>query len=226
VSKKAAASSRDACSSSGEVPVAVVRVGEGVVEHRRQQDPGEPAVGPVEDVEPDLLLDHVHLVAQVLLRQLGGAQAVGLQEQRALQRRGREHLEVVGVVLVRRAVEHAAGALDVPEVRELLQALAALEHQVLEQVREPGAPLRLGAEAHVDVHGDADDGGGGVRDDEDPQPVGQRRPMQFWRRHAAECIPLRGPAAYPGSAPSRPVPGRQSTYSNNASPSATTDTSW
>jgi hypothetical protein len=55
------------------------------------------------------------------------------------------------------AVEDAAGALDVPEVGELLQALAALEHEVLEQVREARAALRLGAEPDVDVHGDADD---------------------------------------------------------------------
>ena len=48
-----------------------------------------------------------------------------------------------------------------PEVGELLQALAALEHEVLEEVREARAALRLGAEADVDVHGDADDRGGG-----------------------------------------------------------------
>src|SRR6201989_1722087 len=40
----------------GEVAVAVVRVGERVVEEGRQEDPGDPAVGPVQDVEPDLLL--------------------------------------------------------------------------------------------------------------------------------------------------------------------------
>jgi hypothetical protein len=114
----------------------------------------------------------------------------------------------------------------VPEMRELLEALAPLEHQVLEQVREPRASLRLGAEADVDVHRDADDGGGRVRDDENPQPVGQRRPMQFWRRHAAECSPLRGTPAYPASARSTPVPDRQSTYSKSAAPSGTTDTSW
>ena len=91
----------------GEVAVAVVRVGERVVEDRRQQDPGEPAVGPVEDVEPDLLLDDVDLVAQVLLGERRGAQPVGLQEQRPLQRRGGQHLEVVGVVLVGGAVEDA-----------------------------------------------------------------------------------------------------------------------
>ena len=160
-----------------------MRVGERVVEDRRQQDPGEPAVGPVQDVEPDLLLDDVDLVAQVLLGQLRRAQPVGLQEQRPLQRGGGQHLEVVGVVLVGGAVEHPAGALDVPEVGELLQALAALEHEVLEQVREAGAALGLGAEPDVDVHGDADDRGGGIGDDEHAQAVRQRRPMQFWGRH-------------------------------------------
>jgi hypothetical protein len=50
----------------------------------------------------------------------------------------------------------------VPEVGELLQALGALEHQVLEEVRKTGAPLRLGAEAHVVVHADTDHGRGRV----------------------------------------------------------------
>ena len=40
---------------------------------------------------------------------------------KALQRRGREHLEVVGVVLVGGTVELPAGALHVPEVGQLLQ---------------------------------------------------------------------------------------------------------
>jgi hypothetical protein len=82
---------------------------------------------------------------------------------------GRQHLEVVGVVLVGGAVEHPARALHVPEVGQLLQALAALEHQVLEQVREPRPALGFGPEPDVDVHGDADDGGGGVGDDQDAQ---------------------------------------------------------
>ncbi len=141
----------------GEVAVPVVRVGERVVQHRRQQDPGEAAVGPVEHVEADLLLDHVDLVAQVLLGDLGRPHAVGLEEQRALEAGGGQHHEVVGVVRVGGPVEGAAGGLHVPEVRELLQALAALEHQVLEEVREAGAPLRLGPEAHVVVHAHADD---------------------------------------------------------------------
>ena len=55
----------------GEVAIAVVGVRERVVEDRGQQDPGEAAVGPVQDVEPDLLLDDVDLVAQVLTVSLG-----------------------------------------------------------------------------------------------------------------------------------------------------------
>ena len=66
-----------------------------------------------------------------------------------------------------------------PEVGELLQALAALEHEVLEEVREARAALRLGAEADVDVHGDADDRGGGIGDDQHAEAVRQRRTMQF-----------------------------------------------
>jgi len=62
----------------------------------------------------------------------------------------------------------------VPEVGELLQALAALEHEVLEQVREAGAALGLGAEADVDVNGDADHGGVRIRSQEHAEPVGER----------------------------------------------------
>ena len=61
-----------------------------------------------------------------------------------------------------------------PEVRELLQALAALEHEVLEQVREAGAALGFGAEPDVDVDGDADDGGVRVGGEEHAKPVGER----------------------------------------------------
>ena len=50
-----------------EAAVAVVRVGEGLEEHRRQGQPGEAAVRLVEDVDPDLLLHHRDLVGEVLL---------------------------------------------------------------------------------------------------------------------------------------------------------------
>jgi hypothetical protein len=133
-----------------------VRIREGAEEHRWQLEPREPAVRPVEHVDPNLLLDHVDLVAQVLLGQPGSAHAVRLKEQRSFQRIARQHLVVVGVVQVRRAVEGAAGALDVTEVGELLQALRALEHEVLEEVGEAGAPLWLRADPDVVDDRDSD----------------------------------------------------------------------
>ena len=56
-------------------------------------------------------------------------------------------------------------------MRQFLEAFAPLEHQVLEEVREPGAPLRLGAETHVVVHADADHRRGGVGREHDTQTV-------------------------------------------------------
>ena len=187
----------------GEVAVAVVRVGERVVEDRRQQDPREPAVGPVQDVEADLLLDDVDLVAQVLGVQGGRPEPVGLEEQRPLERGGGQHLEVVGVVLVGGAVEDPARALDVPEVAELPQALAALEHEVLEEVREPRAALGLRAEPDVDVHRHPDGGGGGIGDDQDAQTVRQGRAVQFGGRHPSNLALRRGMCASAGTATSR-----------------------
>jgi hypothetical protein len=70
--------------------VAVVGVGERVEHDRRQLEPGEPTVRPVQHVDPDLLLDHVDLVAQVLLGQPRAAHAVGLEEERPLERVARQ----------------------------------------------------------------------------------------------------------------------------------------
>ncbi len=159
----------------GAVPV--VRVGERVEHHRRQLQPREPAVRPVQHVDPDLLLDHVDLVAQVLLGEAGTAHPVGLQEQRPLQGVGRQRLEVVGVVQVGGAVERPAGALHVAEVGQLLQVRRALEHQVLEEVGEAGPPLRLGADAHVVDDRHAHHRGGRVGREHHAQAVRQGEPL-------------------------------------------------
>jgi hypothetical protein len=68
--------------------VAVVGVGEALERDLRQLQPRERAVGPVEHVDPDLLLDHVDLVAEVLLGDGRRGHPVGLEEERALQRLG------------------------------------------------------------------------------------------------------------------------------------------
>ena len=69
----------------------------------------------------------------------------------------RHDLEVVGEVEAGRAVEDAAVRFDQADELVLAEVLRALEHHVLEQVREAGAVLRLDAEADVVV--DADHGG-------------------------------------------------------------------
>jgi hypothetical protein len=153
--------------------VAVVRVRERGEHHRWQPEPRKATVRAVEDVDPDLLLDHVHLVDQVLLRQPGTAHAVGLEEQRPLEGAGRQHLEVVGVVQVGGAVEAAAGALHMPEVGELLEVLRTLEHQVFEEMGEPGATLGFGADADVVDDGHPDDRRTAVGGQNHPQAVVQ-----------------------------------------------------
>ena len=160
-----------------EGPVAVVGVGEAVEGDLRQLQPGEGAVGPVEHVDPDLLLHHVDLVAEVLLGDRRRGHAVGLEEERPLQRLGRQRLEVVRVVLVGRAVEGAAGGLDQAGVLHLRDVRRPLEHHVLEEVGEPGAAL--GLVAHPDVVEDAHrhDGHAAVGGEHDAQAVVQREPL-------------------------------------------------
>jgi hypothetical protein len=136
-----------------EGPVAVVGVGPRLVEHRRQGQPGEAAVRLVEDVDPDLLLDHRDLVRQVLLGDGRPAHPVGLEEEGPVQGVGREHLVVVGVVQAGRAVEDTARRRDLVDQLHLPEGGRALEHQVLEEVGEARPPLRLGADADVVVDG-------------------------------------------------------------------------
>ena len=81
---------------------------------------------------------------------------VGLHPQRHVERRRRHDLEVVRPVLVRRPVH--AGRADPVEGLEVVVVvvLAAVEHQVLEQVREAGLAglLVAGADVVPDVHRD------------------------------------------------------------------------
>ncbi|GAA2840231.1 hypothetical protein GCM10010452_80520 [Crossiella cryophila] len=62
---------------------------------------------------------------------------------------------------------------------EFLQALAALEHQVLEQVRETGAALGFRPEAHVIVHADTHHGSRAIGREQDAQSVGESHPVQL-----------------------------------------------
>jgi hypothetical protein len=148
-----------------------VRVGEGREHHRGQLQPGEPAIRPVQHVDPDLLLDHVDLVEEVLLGQPRAAHPVGLEKERPFQGARRQDLEIVGVVEVGGAVEGATRPLHVPEVSELLQVFRALEHQMFEEMGETRPAFRFGTDAHVIDHGDPDHGCAAIGRENHPQAV-------------------------------------------------------
>ena len=137
-----------------------------------------PAVGDVLDALPLLVADDIPLRVQLLL--IDGveeeAHAIALEPQRKLQPIGGHCLEVVGAIPLGGAVQvRRAVALEHGEHRALVavEVLRALEHEVLEEVREPAAPLALVDRAHVvpDVHGS--DRRAVVLGEDDRQPVGE-----------------------------------------------------
>ncbi len=129
-----------------------VALREGQPQHRLHGQP----IGPVLIRLPALVLHDVTLVVQLLLgdRRLEIAHPIRFQPEPKLELVGRQRLEVVRPIEPGAAVQRAAGILHVPEVRVVRDMFGALEHQVLEQVREAGTPgtLVLGADVihHVD----------------------------------------------------------------------------
>ena len=106
---------------------------------------------------PLLVLDDAALLVEPCL--IDGrphvAHPVGFHPQRHVERSRRHDLEVVRPVLVRRPV-HAGGADPVEGLEVVVvEVLAAVEHQVLEQVREAGLAgfLVAGADVVPDVDG-------------------------------------------------------------------------
>ena len=161
----------------GEIAVEIVRVGPVAKSDGRHIEPGEAAVGLVEHVDADFFLDDVALVAQIFVVDLQGAHAIGFEPQHAFERVRGHRLVVVGDVVVRRAVEHAAGGIDQLDVHHFSGVLGALKHHVLEQMREAAAPARLEAKSDVVVDADGDDGRGAVRRDHHAQAVFKGRAL-------------------------------------------------
>ena len=123
-----------------------------------------------------LVLDHPALLVQLGL--VDGAQQVphpvGLHEQHRVERADGDVLEVVRPVGVGRAVEVGrADALEHLEV-VVVEVLGPVEHQVLEQVREPAPPVRLVFRPDVVPHVDGHDGRLVVLVDDEREPVVER----------------------------------------------------
>ena len=105
------------------------------------------------------------------------AHAVRFHPQRDIKRSGGDVLEVIGAIVVRGAVLiRRANALEGLEV-VVVEVLAAVEHQVLEEMREPRPARPLVLRAHVvpDVHGN--DGCLVILMDQQRQPVFQCEPL-------------------------------------------------
>ena len=145
-------------------------------EHRRHQLLVERAVGTVVVGLALLVLDHVTLVVEVLLAHgvEEGGHPVRLQPEAQLELVGGQRLEVVGAIEVRGRVADATGTLDDAEVLGLGDVPAALEHEVLEEVGEPGLAGLLVLGAHVVPEIDGHHGCHPVGGHDDPQAVGQR----------------------------------------------------
>ena len=104
-----------------------------------------------------LVLHHPALLVEPGLRDRPDhvAHAVGLQPEQVVQRVFRRVLEIVGAVLAGGAV-HVGGADLLGGLEKVVvEVLAAVEHQVLEQMGEPGLArfLVLRADVIPDVHG-------------------------------------------------------------------------
>ncbi len=156
-----------------EVAVEVVRVVPVRVGVLRKIQPRESAVGLVEDVDLDLVLDDLLLVLEVVGVDREALHPVGLGPERGLEGVRRNDLEVVGEVEAGRAVEDSAVRLHELDELHLAEVLGALEHHVLEEVGEAGAVLRLDAEADVEVDRDHGHRGGRVPREDDLQAVRQ-----------------------------------------------------
>ena len=143
-------------------------------ERRRQRHAGEP-VGPVLVVLAPLVQHHLALGDELLFaeRRQQVAHAIGLEPQRQLEGVGRHHFPVVGAVGVGRAVDQRPGGLQRLEVAAGM-VRRALEHEVLEQVRESGAAGPLVPRADVIPDADRRHRDVGILMDDHVEAVGER----------------------------------------------------
>jgi hypothetical protein len=102
----------------------------------------QPSVRLVLDAHPPLFLDHLTLAAERRIVDAQRRHAIGFEPQRQRQVLRRQRLPEHRLVFGRVGVAAAADAGDDRRVRLGLDVLRALEHHVLEQMREAGAAGR------------------------------------------------------------------------------------
>ncbi len=122
------------------------------------------------------VLHDAALCIEALLRERAEdvAHSLALNVEAAIQRRGRHGLEIVGAVEPGGAIPicgaHFAQRLD--QIRNVLGAVE--EHDVFEQVREAGLPLRLILGAHIVPGSDGDDRRLAILVDQNSEPIVER----------------------------------------------------
>ena len=172
-----------------EVPIKIVRIRPVAVGDGRQIEPRKSAVGLIEDVDAHFFLHDVALVAQILIVHLEGAHAVRFQPEHAFEGIRRDRFVVVRDVVMRRAIEHAAGGIDQLDVHHFAGVGRALKHHVLEQVRETAAAARLDAKTDVVVDAHRGHRRRVVRRNDHAQAVGQRHALD-WNVQLSQEVPL------------------------------------
>ena len=125
------------------VAVEVMAVGIGVVGLHRKVYGEEQPVGLVQDIDPNLLFDHLALVIQILGREVQSLHAVGFEPKHRIEGGDRSRLDVFGVVPTGVSVEIAATTFDDVVHRSLGRNRRAFEHHVLEEMGKAGLALRL-----------------------------------------------------------------------------------
>jgi hypothetical protein len=140
------------------------------------------------------VLDHAALVVELLLRD-GAEQmphAIRLHPQREIERRGRHGLKIVGPVEPGGAV-HAGRADALHRLEPLaVVVLRAVEHQMLEQMREAGLARGLVLRADVVPDADGDDRGFTVLVDDHGQALATRNGRMRGQRRRARCLGITG----------------------------------
>ena len=156
-----------------EIAIKIVRVGPIAERHWRQVQPGKSAVRLIHHVDANFFFHYVALIAQIFIVHFQRAHAVGFKPQHAFQCIGRHGFKIIGDVVIRGAVQQAAGSVDQANVFHLAGVFRALEHHVLKKVRKTAAAARLKAEADLIVNADGDERRGMVGRDDDSQAVGE-----------------------------------------------------
>ena len=166
----------------------VVRV-PGGVERLAEDREGHP-VRPVLVRLPALVLDHVALAVDALGRHRAEQRRhpVCVEEEGEREPVRRRVGRVVGPVMRRGAVGAAARLLE-PRVDGALRDVpGALEHEVLEEVREAGPARRLAGTTHVVPRVDADGRDRGVPVEHDVEPVGELEPLELDGERRADVL--------------------------------------